>query len=364
MHEHTSITELALGAPSLPSDIEVLAELRQSKLPLVLWGAAKCAQNFCRLLARNDIPVTAVFVDIRLAGMKLNGLDISSFDDVCSAYRKFNILVAHGRPELAGKYRGHPQVANVYILSDINGFGMHYSPAFLQANAVALDGLWNEFTDAASHESLLAYVTARATNNWEHILPYICANEYFPDFMSLTSEEVVVDCGAYTGDTLMEYVRRTGGRFRRYYALEPCPPNLEELRGVVTRNNLHDVEILAVGAWDKQERLAFVQDGDQSHAEAVEGEKSSCLIDLDTIDNICGENATFIKMDIEGAELRALSGSMKTIRYNRPKLAVSVYHRTEDLIAIPQFIKRTCPEYRLYFRLHDHLGMGAVLYAL
>jgi FkbM family methyltransferase len=235
---------------------------------------------------------------------------------------------------------GHPQVANVYVLADINGFGMHYSPAFLQENAVALDSLWKDLVDTASKESLLAYVTARASNNWEHIRPFVCDNEYFPDFMPLTSKEIVVDCGAYTGDTLMQYVSHSSGRFQRYYALEPSPRNLEELRGVVDRNKLHDVKILEVGAWDKKSRQAFVENGDQSHAVPMEEGESSCVIVLDTIDNICGAKATFIKMDIEGAELKALSGATKTIRQNRPKLAVCVYHRTEDLITIPQLIKR------------------------
>ena len=363
MQKHISITDFALKVPSLPSDIEVLAELRQTTLPLVLWGAAKCAQNFSRLLARNNIPIAAFFTDRPFASMELNGVEIFSFDGICSSFGTFNILVAHGRHDLAVKYRGHPQVANVYVLFDINRLEMHYSPAFLRENAAAFDDLWNSLADKASQESLLAYVTARASNNWEYIHPFVCADEYFPDFMPLTSEEIVVDCGAYTGDTLMEYVHRTGGQFRCYYALEPSPPNLEELKEVVVRNKLDDVEIREVGAWDRQARLAFIQDGDQSRTKATE-DGDAFIISVDTIDNLCGMNATYIKMDIEGAELKALTGAIKTIRHNKPKLAICVYHRTDDLIDIPQVIKRTCPEYKLYFRLHDFLGMGAVLYAL
>ena len=69
-------------------------------------------------------------------------------------------------------------------------------------------------------------------------------------------------------------------------------------------------------------------------------------------------------MDIEGAELEALRGAAKTIRRCKPKLAICVYHRREDLITIPQFIKSISSGYKLYLRGHLYCPSEVVLYAI
>ena len=43
-------------------------------------------------------------------------------------------------------------------------------------------------------------------------------------------------------------------------------------------------------------------------------------------------------MDIEGAELLALEGAIKTIIKFRPKLAIAIYHSMSDFVAIPYWI--------------------------
>lgn len=68
-------------------------------------------------------------------------------------------------------------------------------------------------------------------------------------------------------------------------------------------------------------------------------------------------------MDIEGSELRALMGSEETIKKYKPKLAICIYHKREDLITIPQYIKIIVPEYKLYLRAHFPYVSETVLYA-
>jgi hypothetical protein len=69
-------------------------------------------------------------------------------------------------------------------------------------------------------------------------------------------------------------------------------------------------------------------------------------------------------MDVQGVELKALNGAVKTIMRDRPKLAICVYHKPEDLFKIPKYIKNLVPEYKLYMRHHAWSLIETVLYAV
>ena len=71
-----------------------------------------------------------------------------------------------------------------------------------------------------------------------------------------------------------------------------------------------------------------------------------------------------IKMDIEGAELDVLYGAKETIRRYKPLLAVCVYHKRDDLLTIPQYIKSIVPEYKLFLRAYERMATEVVLYAV
>ena len=81
------------------------------------------------------------------------------------------------------------------------------------------------------------------------------------------------------------------------------------------------------------------------------------------MDDVVDEKVTFIKMDIEGAEYEALLGAKETIQKNKPKLAISIYHKPEDIISIPKLIKSMVPNYRLYIRHYSNADNETVLYA-
>ncbi len=81
-------------------------------------------------------------------------------------------------------------------------------------------------------------------------------------------------------------------------------------------------------------------------------------------DKFYNEEPTYLKFDIEGAELDALSGAEKTIESYKPKLAVCIYHLPDDLWNIPLYLKRKYPFYKFYARTHQFDGLDFVLYAI
>ena len=102
------------------------------------------------------------------------------------------------------------------------------------------------------------------------------------------------------------------------------------------------------GVWNEKSTLFFKSDGTMG---ASISESGNSKIEVESIDNIVGEEKIdFIKMDIEGSELNALKGAKKTLERCKPALAVSVYHKKEDLITIPQFLKKIYPDAKFYLR--------------
>ena len=68
-------------------------------------------------------------------------------------------------------------------------------------------------------------------------------------------------------------------------------------------------------------------------------------------------------MDIEGGELDALKGAENVLKQYKPKLAICVYHKPEDLLNVAHYLKIIVPDYRLYL---DHKGKNlhaSILYA-
>ena len=186
-------------------------------------------------------------------------------------------------------------------------------------------------------------------------------NQYFPkEIIHLSEQEVFVDCGAYTGDTLESFLSRVKN-YRKYYALEPDNRRSAQLSELA---NSEKIEHISLAAWNKKERLFFSVDNDCG--EIKNNEENGYYIEADAIDNmICkNEKVSFIKMDVEGAELNALYGARDTIKRDKPQLAICVYHKREDLITIPQYIKSIVPEYKFYLRAHFPYASEVVLYGI
>ena len=159
--------------------------------------------------------------------------------------------------------------------------------------------------------------------------------------------DIVLDCGAYIGDTASEALRLGASLV---VAIEPSPPILECLRRNL-RNEIRTGRVIVYdkGVWDREEVLRF-QEGEISAADHIEpaGTRS---IPVTTIDRIVEElglkKVDVIKMDIEGAEQRALMGARKTINTFRPRLILGSYHLKDDYYKIPTLVREMRSDYNM-----------------
>ena len=195
------------------------------------------------------------------------------------------------------------------------------------------------------------------------LMASVCeGNQYFPpDLVCLGTHESFVDAGAFTGDTVVDFLKRTAADFDSIHCFEVDANNFQGLQA--TTSGLPQTEKIFLhpeGLWNEALDISYSMEKSQSTIGA--GNASGCVVRLDDV--IGRERVTFLKMDIEGAEIKALEGAKKTILANKPKLAICVYHHFKDLWEIPLFIKNLVPEYRIYLRHHTKLEYETVCYAL
>jgi FkbM family methyltransferase len=167
----------------------------------------------------------------------------------------------------------------------------------------------------------------------------------------------IIDCGAFTGDTFPDFLTATGGKCR-IYALEAFPPNFQRLADRIAQDGLQDIAVpMAVAA--AREKGTIHMSGDEAIADGCArigtagGREYS--VPCDTLDSLFFEKGIaidYLKMDIEGAEMDALAGGRKTLRKNRPVVAVAAYHKPEHLVEIADFLLETLGPCQLY-AAHD-----------
>ena len=185
------------------------------------------------------------------------------------------------------------------------------------------------------------------------------------------------DLGAYTGDTVKLFREIRGFGEDHIVAFEPEPRNFRKLSENL--GSLENAELINAAAWDCDGEV-FVEKGRgrgtraersgavENKSEAVEngpaasrpGAVRTALRSLDSV--LSGRRADFIKMDIEGAEHRAIPGAAQTIKTFRPAMLIAAYHRTGDLFEIPEAVLSIRPDYRLYLRKDPAIPAWGVNY--
>lgn len=182
--------------------------------------------------------------------------------------------------------------------------------------------------------------------------------DYIKPAVNLT--EFFLDVGAFDGMSSRNFVKWRGEGKYKVYAFEPDRVNLCKCRQMFNRYKISG-EIIDCGCWDSKGSITFLSQGDSESAITDNGDVT---IKTDYIDNYSFSSPiTFIKMDIEGAEYRALLGAKETIKRDKPRLAISIYHKPEDIFELPQLILSYNSEYRFAMRHYSLSWFDTVLYA-
>lgn len=208
---------------------------------------------------------------------------------------------------------------------------------------------------------------------------FVTQNYRYKDLVKIEPGEVFIDCGAYIGDTAIWAYQNQAAKV---YSFEPCPALWPVLKDNLANNGL-PVEFYPLATGKSNGKLYFMYNAltpsaakiitskmfNEIHKLKQQGAKEikvdTTEVDCVRLDDWFEQNQvvpTYIKMDIEGEELHALMGCAKTIKKLKPKLAICLYHKNEDMWNIPLYIHSLVPEYKFYCKKNNN-DWEFVLYA-
>ncbi len=305
-------------------------------------------------------------------GFEIEGIPVKSFDE-CVFSGDYCIVVAIEKQEKVVK-KLKDQGLTFYVPSrkqfilDVNLFwnkpsidNLAERIKFYHNNTKMYEKfLTNFYTDEESKRVIQNRIDFYNTGNLDCLYNNrITLPQYFnDDCLKLSDKEVFIDCGAFNGDSVENFVLFTKGRYKKIVSFEPDTHNFAVLENVAKA--YHDVEIYPFATGNKNCEVCFSEKSDVSSSVSEEG---GARVRMVRLDDFIKDIPTFIKMDIEGAELDTIKGAENLIKIYHPKLAICIYHKVEDLYTIPTYLKSLVPEYKMKVRQHCSGIYETVLYA-
>ena len=233
-----------------------------------------------------------------------------------------------------------------------------YMSAKVWENTESIQKVYDLLTTEYSKVSYLNVLAYRMTLNQNYISrAYSVQPQYFiPEYRNLKSNEIFVDCGAFTGDTMELYCKYNQVP-KAAYLFEPDGGNLislkKNMKKFADRTGFNNIVIVNKGVYNNTGRLYFASGKGSSSHFSETPTANSAYVEVIALDDAINDRVSFIKMDIEGSEYDALLGAKRIIRAYYPKLAICIYHRIDDFWRIPLLIQNLFPEYN-HYEIHQH----------
>ena len=334
-------------------DIPLWDRLKQTDKPILLYGMGNGADMIIEVLDTLGIEFQDVFAsDGFVRGHSFHGKKVLTYSQVKEKYEDFIVLMTfavHDKETLAKVQQMSKECEFYSPTVPIAGKGL-FTYEYLKEHADDFRKAYELLSDEKSKNDFIDVLNFKISGKTEYLFSSMYEKEkLYEDIIHLTDDEVIVDLGAYDGDTIREFTAVTNGRYKKIIAFEPDEKNFRKLERKT--EELDRIERYNLGAWDKKETLFFAKKGGRNSRK----DENGVPVSFDSVDNIVKDAVTFLKMDIEGAEAKALDGARETIRKNLPKLYVCAYHRNEDMYQLPQKIKELDSRYKIYFRHHPYI---------
>lgn len=362
--------KMAVSAPALRSKLSSRFPALKDGNPrqIIILGAAGEGVRLANLAKEHGIEVLGIADDNhQRLSTDVAGLKVCSTSDLSGFDVEVPVIIASHRPLQSIQRLRKMGFQTVTLFTTLQIIAPDRFPPHMFYDGWLEDMVDNveeyerlmDSMDDQSRIHLNAILGFRQTIDIGVIAPIIDWNVYeLSGLLSFAGNEVYVDAGTFDGDSIKLFVDRMDDKFERIIGFEPDPVTFDRLRA----NFLADDRVEAVnkGLFDRTGSMRFVNDASRG---AILIDDGGLVVDVTSLDDFLhGDRVSFIKMNIEGAELAALSGARESIKKWSPKLAISAYHRPSDLWQVPQRICELNPDYKLALRQHDAGSIEIVAY--
>lgn len=339
------------------------------KLVIQQDGLNENAQHFCDaflhgnspkyVLGRNEYAVSiaqavnvAGFIDDFTNEKEFLGKPIIQSDTVPKDALVVSVVI--GRPFVAEKSLQQNGIRFLNYFAFQRYSGLNVMPvkfwntfrADFAENRDKYDWVYGLLSDQESKQVLTKIINFRLSQDLNFMRGFTDAQyrQYFEDFLGLESEgEIFADVGCFDGYTSLEFIKRCPN-YEAIHVFEPEPGNM---RVVSDKLSGHErIHYHPFGLSNGAQTLRFQSHGSSSRI----SDEGDIEIQVARLDDLLQGPFTFLKMDIEGGEMDALEGAQNAIKLYHPRLAISVYHRFDDLWKIPQRIFSYRNDYQIFLR--------------
>ncbi len=318
--------------------------LSRTDRPLVLYGTGDGADKLISALARIGRAPDGVFASEGFVRRRtFRGMPVLSYGEALARFgEEMIVLVAFGsaRPEVMERIR-HMSERHTLRMPDLPLLGGPlFDRAYLEAHRQEADAARELFTEPASRtlfDEMLAY---RITGEIAYLSRTAAPEEIFRAAAGSRAVRAALDGGAYYGDS----ARVMFAAFPALTSLIAAEPEAHSFRRLseYAAQSGGAVRPILAALWDEDGTLPFT--GDCGRSSRVLGKAQEKEVPARSVDSLLGGSPVdLIKLDVEGGEARALAGARETIARWTPALAVSLYHRTEDLFSIPLSLSAAYP---------------------
>lgn len=319
--------------------------LKTDKKPIVLYGMGNGADKIIKALEGVSLKPSGVFAtDGFVRDKRFHGMPLTSYSALKERFGDMTVLLCFGssRPEVLENIN-RIAAEQELLVPDVPVYGEGlFDSEYAAANREELLWVYSRLADEKSRETLENTVNFKLSGRPEYL--YRCEVSYdepFQSFLKLCDDESYLDLGAYNGDTVLEFVQRTG-KYKSITAVEPDKRSFKKL--TANADGLENLTLINACVSEADGTAGF-----SSHKGRGSGIGTGEDCKMISVDSLNGD-FSFIKADVEGSEIAMLKGAESTILRCRPKMQIACYHRTGDLTDIPRAACKIRSDYRIYMR--------------
>ena len=332
--------------------------LANTKKNIVMYGMGNGADKILAVCERFGIEVADFFAsDGFVRGHSFHGKRVLSYTEVKEKYGAKNLIVllsfASQRPEVLELFDKVDAECELYApdvpVCGENLFDFH----FYKEHREEIKKTYELLADEESRRIFECVLGYKLSGSIRELRAVESNKDEVYSLLDAQDIRSAADLGAYNGDTVRELMTYAPA-LSEVWAFEPDRRSFRKLSDFAETLEFPKVHALHAAAWSENTVLSFADTGNRNAGAFALGKQIE--VEAKSLDSVLDDAPVdYIKYDVEGAEFEAILGSAESIRAHHPRLLISIYHRSEDLFALPLLIHEKFPEYRLYLRRYPYV---------